>query len=103
MNYSTISNIETVKKYNDLVIQYRKRNFKNIEEKIIDGLYVSDAFVFPRYWEKIDDINVRIAYLEKSLKQDIPIDELEDYRDFKYDRLMERVDELKKEYNKKKK
>lgn len=102
MNLKLID-IELIKKYNDLVIQYRKRNFKNIEEKVIDGYYLSDAFLFPRFWEKIDDLNERIDFLERSLKEDVPIEELEDYKNFKYNRLMEQVDELKREYMKKNK
>lgn len=67
---------EVMLKYIYLQDLYRKRNFKNIPDQVINGIHVNDYFIFPKNWLKIEDYEYRIYLMEKSLQNNVPIEML---------------------------
>ena len=70
---------QILEKYIILSDQYRKRNFKNIEDVVVEDIHVNDIFIFPKRWFSIKDYELKNTLLEKSLKDNVPIENLKEY------------------------
>ena len=70
------SNFEKMKYLQKLKDKYRKKNYKNVEDKVVNNIHINDYFIFPKNWNMIIDIDKQILLLEKSLNENIPIDDL---------------------------
>ena len=89
---------ELLLKYYYLQNLYRKRNFKNIADEVINDIHINDYKIFPKNWMKIDDIEYKIHLIEEALKNDVPIDNLPE---MKINDMIELNDKMRSIYSRK--
>lgn len=57
---------------------YRDKFRGDIEDEVVDNIHINDIHIFPNWWYKIDNYEVKYKLLEKSLKENKPLDLLDE-------------------------
>lgn len=72
------NNLEKMLDYIKKEELYREKFRGEIEDKIVDNIHINDINIFPNWWYKIDNYEIKYKLLEKSLKENKSLDLLEE-------------------------
>ena len=72
------NNLEKMLDYIKKEELYREKFRGEIEDKIVDNIHINDINIFPNWWYKIDNYEIKYKLLEKYLKETNSLDLLEE-------------------------